>query len=228
MPPKAKLTLPKPEDIEVTQAHTVGDKGQSPAEARESFMTEAEFERGIASQMQHQYDRMSKALSNFSDRWKMGANPTTTDYRELQTSLKDDPERLAQMEADWAYINSLQDYFEDVSRGARQQHAQSPEDSFIQYPAAGEQQDPSLDLSGRVSYFPPSRAADIGHSPSTPAHRFLETRQAISPAHKYTDRAEYLEGRAAAIEQEFPEQFDEGTKAEAAEAANRYKKPSER
>lgn len=203
--PKAKLTLPEPEDIKVTQAHTAGEEGQSPAEAREMFMTEAQFEREIAAKMQHQYDRMSKALSNFSDRWKTDANPTVSDFRNLKTSLKDKPERLAQMEADWAYINSLQDYFEDVSRRARQQHAQSPESSFIQYPAAGEQQDPSLDLSERVSYFPPSRAADIGHSPSTPAHRFLETRQAISPADEYTDRAEFLEGRAAAIEEEFPQ-----------------------
>ena len=88
--PPATLTLPEPEDIKVTEAHTAGEEGQSPAEARESFMTEAEFERGIASQMQHQYDRMSKALSNFSDRWKTGASPTSTDYRKLQTSLMDD------------------------------------------------------------------------------------------------------------------------------------------
>jgi len=215
-----KLTLPDAEDIEVTQRHgtTAEEEGQSPAEARQRFMTEAEFERKVASQMQHQYDRMSKALSNFSDRWKTDATPTDIDHRELSQSLKDDPERLAAMEADWAYINSLQDYFESVEEKVG--HAQSPEGGMLFHM----EESPTGPKS--VPYSTPSPAHWKGAPESWPTHRSLSRWEGTDP--EYTERAEYLEGRAAAIEQEFPEQFDEGTKAEAAEAVKRYKKPSER
>ena len=226
----APPTKPKPEgkvfspieDIEVTQRHgtTVEEEGQSPVEAHQRFMTEAEFERKVAAKMQHQYDRMSKALSNFSDRWKTDATPTVVDYRKLQTSLKDNPERLAALEADWAYINSLQDYFESVEDKVG--NAQSPEGGMLFH------MEESPESTQSVQYSAPLPAAWKGALASYPAHRSNLALDNLPLDPQYTERAEYLEGRAAAIEQGFPEQFDEPTRAEAAEASKLYKKPTER
>ena len=192
---KAELTLPEPEDIEVTQRHgtTSEEEGQSPAEARERFMTEAEFERGVAAKMQHQYDRMSKALSNFSDRWKTDATPTFIDHRDLSQSLKDKPERLAQMEADWAYINSLQDYFESVEDKIG--HAQSPEGGLLFHM----EESPTGPKS--VPYSTPTRAEQKGAYESWPTRRSNIAHDELPLDPEYTERAEFLEGKATDIDE---------------------------